>query len=110
MTASYIVRYHGSASDPDAFLRYYRDQHAPILGRFPGIRSLILHRDAPFEDPFPVRPGGNLLLAQMTFYDVAALNAALRSEARAAARDDFASFPPFDGEVTHQAFVTETLF
>lgn len=110
MTASYIVRYHGTAPDPDAFLRYYREGHGPVLQRFPGIRGLTLHRCADFADPFPVNPGGNLLIAQMTFDDIPALNAALASPARAAARDDFANFPRFDGEVTHQAFTSERIF
>lgn len=110
MTASYIVRYHGTAPDPDAFLDNYRNCHAPILRKFPGIGSLILHRGADFTDPFPVNPGGNLLIAEMTFDDLPSLNAALASSARAEARDDFANFPRFDGEVTHQAFVSDKLF
>ena len=110
MTASYIVRYHGSAPEPEKFVDYYRRSHAPILQQFPGIGSLVLHHQADFTDPFPVNPGGNLLIAQMTFDDLPALNAALASPARAAARDDFAGFPAFDGEVTHQAFVSEKLF
>lgn len=110
MTASYIVRYHGTATDPEGFLSHYRTSHAPILQRFQGIRSLELHRGADFTDPFPVNPGGNLLIAQMTFDDIPALNAALTSPARAEARDDFGNFPRFDGDVTHQAFITERLF
>ena len=110
MTASYIVRYHGSAPDPEGFLNHYRASHAPILQQFPGIGSLILHHKADFTDPHPVNPGGNLLIAQMTFDDIPSLNAALASPARAEARDDFGGFPAFDGEVTHQAFVSEKLF
>ena len=63
MTASYIVRYHGSAAEPDRFVDYYRNSHAPILQRFPGIGSLVLHHGADFTDPFQVTPGGNLLIA-----------------------------------------------
>ena len=110
MSASYIVRYQGSAPEPDRFLDYYRASHAPILQRFPGIGSLVLHRQADFTDPFPVNPGGNLLIAQMTFDDIPALNAALSSPARTEARNDFVGFPAFDGEVTHQAFVSEKIF
>ncbi len=110
MTASYIIRYHGNAPDPDAFLSHYRASHAPILNRFPGIRSLVLHRGADFVDPFPVKSGGNLLIAEMQFDDIPALDAALASRARAEARDDFAKFPHFDGDVTHQAFISEKVF
>ena len=110
MSASYIVRYQGSAPDPDRFFDHYRANHAPILQRFPGIGSLVLHRQADFTDPFPVNPGGNLLIAQMTFDDIPSLNAALASPARVQARDDFAGFPAFSGEVTHQAFICEKIF
>tara|TARA_R110000868_G_scaffold43803_1_gene146934 strand:+ start:1282 stop:1614 length:333 start_codon:yes stop_codon:yes gene_type:complete len=110
MTASYIVRYHGAAPDPAAFVRYYRESHAPILQRFPGIGGLVLHRGAGFTDPHPVTPGGNLLIAEMTFDDLPALNAALASSARTEARNDFANFPAFDGDVTHQAFLSERVF
>ena len=66
-----------------------------MLRRFPSIRSLILHQPAPWNDPFPVRPGETLLLAQMQFDSAGDLDAALRSDARRQARDDFHRFPPF---------------
>ena len=110
MTASYIVRYNGSAPEPEKFFDYYRANHAPILRRFPGIGSLVLHQRADFIDPFPISPGSNLLIAEMTFDDITTLNRALTSDARAEAREDFAEFPAFEGEVTHQAFNSEKIF
>jgi uncharacterized protein (TIGR02118 family) len=110
MTASYIIRYQGSAPDPDGFLKHYRESHAPILRRFPDIKSLILHHGADFADPHPINPGGNLLIAEMTFDDLSGLNNALLSTVRSEARADFRKFPAFDGEVTHQAFQTEQVF
>jgi uncharacterized protein (TIGR02118 family) len=107
---SYFVRYRGNSSDPAAFATYYREQHAAILKQFPSINSLILHSPAAFRDPFPVRPAGTMLLAQMTFDSTTALDAALRSDARRLARDDFARFPAFDGEVTHEALRAEVIF
>jgi uncharacterized protein (TIGR02118 family) len=107
---SYFVRYRGSSPDPDAFNAYYKDQHATILRRFPKIRSLTLHRATAWSDPFPVRPGGSMLLAQMQFNNTADLDAALRSEARSRARDDFHRFPEFNGEVTHEALSGEIIF
>ena len=107
---SYFVRYRGSAPDPEAFSRYYETQHAGLLQKFPNIRSLILHRPADWHDPFPVNRGGSLLLAQMVFDSAADLDAALRSEARRAARDDFHRFPPFAGEVTHEAMSGKVIF
>jgi uncharacterized protein (TIGR02118 family) len=107
---SYFVRYQGTSPDPAAFTDYYGRHHAAILKRFPGIHSLILHTPSGWIDPFVVSPGDSLLLAQMTFNDVETLNAALRSDARKEARQDFARFPPFNGEVTHQAMQARVIF
>ncbi len=109
MTVSYYVRYHGEAEDNDAFLAHYRDVHVPHLLRLPGIRSVILHRAAPSNDPFPVEPGGDLLLAEMVFDSIRDLDDALASNARSEARENFASFPAFRGTVSHQAMVAEEL-
>ena len=107
---SYFVRYRGRAADPAAFVGYYRDRHAAILRTFPRIESLVLHTPATFSDPFPVRAGGTALLAQMVFRDQAGLAAALQSDARKQAREDFARFGAFDGEITHEALSAEVIF
>ncbi len=107
---SYFVRYRGAPADPAAFAAYYATEHAAILKRFPGIRSLALHQPTPWSDPFRVREDGTALLAQMVFDTPADLGRALRSDARRLAREDFARFPPFTGEVTHQAMSGTVLF
>src|SRR5713101_8814443 len=107
---SYFVRYRGWSSDPDAFHAYYEGQHAALLRQFPNIRSLVLHRPTHAPDPFPVRPGDTFLLAQMQFDSTCDLDAALRSQARRRARHDFHWFPPFSGEVTHEAMIAKTVF
>jgi len=107
---SYFVRYRGASPNPKAFQTYYETQHAEILMKFPNIRSLIVHRPAAWTDPFPVRPGGTMLLAQMQFDSADDLDNALRSQARRLARDDFQRFPPFDGEVTHEAMTGKVIF
>jgi uncharacterized protein (TIGR02118 family) len=107
---SYFVRYRGSSPDADVFHAHYETRHAAILRRFPGIRSLILHRPAAWTDPLPVRRGATFLLAQMQFDSSGDLDAALHSQARREARDDFRSFPPFNGEVTHEAMTASVLF
>ena len=75
--------------DPAAFEAHYRDVHAPIVHRYPGLRELRLSRlaDVGRETPF-------YLMAEMVFDDRAALDEALASEAgRESARDlrNFAS-------------------
>lgn len=107
---SYFIRYRGSSSDPGAFNAHYQTGHAEILRQFPNIRSLILHRPTAWMDPLPIRPGGTFLLAQMVFETANELDAALRSPARREARDDFARFPPFEGDVTHEAMVGTVVF
>jgi uncharacterized protein (TIGR02118 family) len=107
---SYFVQYRGSPSNVHAFHAHYETRHAAILRQFPNIRALIVHRPAAWSDPFPVRRGETFLLAQMQFDSVSDLDAALRSPARRQARDDFNSFPPFSGEVTHEAMTAKVLF
>lgn len=107
---SYFVRYDGSAAKPEAFLDYYRTQHAEILRGFDGIQNLILHTPAQWRDPFDITAGKSSLVAQMTFDSEATLTAALQSSSRARARDDFRNFPAFEGTVTHQAMMSERLF
>jgi len=110
MTVSYFVSYVGTSADGSAFHQRYLDRHAPILRDMPGIASLVLHRPVAWHDPFPVNPAGIHLLAQMVFPSPAALEAALQSEARRRAREDFARFPPFTGTVLHQAMQSQTVF
>ncbi len=110
MSVSYFVRYSGLPQPPEAFLRYYRDTHAPLLAAFPGIRSLVLHTPSPWRDAYPVDPDGTDFLAQMVFEDAAALAAALGSAARERARADFANLPKGGARVTHQAMLSERLF
>jgi uncharacterized protein (TIGR02118 family) len=107
---SYFVRYRGAAEDPAAFHTYYETRHAALLRDFPSIRSLVLHRPASWHDPFPVRSDDTFLLAQMQFDNAADLDAALRSDARRAAREDFRHFPPFRGDVTHAAMTAKLVF
>ena len=110
MSCAYLVRYRGMPEDPERFLDHYRTQHASIMRAYPNIRACHLHRAVSWEDPVAVRPDGLFLLADLRFDSVDDLNAALASEMRQRSREDFINFPRFNGEITHQAIVTETLF
>ena len=57
-----------------------------------------------------MRRAGTFLLAQMSFDSTTDLDGALHSQARREARDDFAYFPPFEGEVTHEALTGKVIF
>lgn len=106
MSVSYFVRYDVSVADREAFLDYYRRHHVPLLARWPGIRRIVLHTPIDWRDAWPVQPGRALLLAQLEFDSPEAMQAAFGSPERAAARADMANFPPFQGEVTHQALAS----
>lgn len=106
---SYFVSYEGDVATLAAFRDYYRREHAVILRRFPGLRSLVLHETVPTTDPFPTRPSRVAWMAQMIFDDADALAAALASPEREAARSDFGRFPPFDAIVSHGAFASEVV-
>lgn len=107
MSVSYMVFYRGKAQNQDTFLQYYRENHVPILKRFPGIQQVILHSPLPVEDTESVVPGEFSLVAEMQFDTEANLATALKSQARQEARVDFGKFPSFTGEVWHQAMFTE---
>ena len=107
MTVSYFVRYAGPHRDNGGFVARYRDVHVPLLLDFPAIRSVVLRTPVATDDRFPVAAAGTHLLAEMRFDDRAALQAALRSPARALARQDFARMPHFAGSIAHEALAEE---
>lgn len=104
MSAAYVVTYEGEPEDPDAFVERYVSHHVPIIRSWPGLRDVEILRPADAEDPFPTEPGGLFMIARFSFDSVEALRAALRSDGRRRAREDFALLPPFQGRVRHQAF------
>ena len=68
---------------------------------------MILHSPLASEDSQSVTSGNFYLVAEMQFATEQDLQAALQSEARAEARVDFAKFPPYSGDVWHQAMTRE---
>jgi uncharacterized protein (TIGR02118 family) len=110
MSVSYFVRYDITAVDAQRFVDRYREVHVPLLARWPGIRRVVLHTPLDWHDPFTVNRGRTVLLAQLEFESIAAMEAALQSEGRAAAREDFKQFPPYEGSVVHQAMAQDEVF
>jgi uncharacterized protein (TIGR02118 family) len=107
---SYFVRYSGQADDPGKFNAHYENIHARILRKFSNIQSLVLHRPAPWTDPFAINRGDTALLVQMIFNSTQDLDAALCSDARRQAREDFQNFPAFKGSVSHEAMSGKLIF
>lgn len=79
-----LIALYNAPADPDAFDAHYRDVHAPIIGRYPGLREMRL------SNPKGVagQPAPWYLMAEMVFDTDADLEAALASDAgRDSARD-----------------------
>jgi uncharacterized protein (TIGR02118 family) len=73
--------------DTDAFDAHYRDVHAPIVRRYPGLRDLRLTRpSAAGRSPAPY------LMAEMVFDTRADLDAALASDAGIESGRDLRNF------------------
>lgn len=100
---SYFVFYRGRAKDEEAFITRYREKHIPILRSFPGIIDVKLFTPLQWKDQQSVSPGNFLIIVEMVFNSSDALKTALNSEQRRKAREDFKQFPPFEGDIWHQA-------
>ena len=73
--------------DPDAFDAHYRDVHAPIVRRYPGLRDLRLTRPSAAG-----RSSAPYLMAEMVFDTRDDLDAALASEPGIESGRDLRSF------------------
>jgi len=103
VSASYFVFYQGSTKEPAAFLEHYRTHHARLLLDFPGLERLVIHEETDWKDAQQISSGSFLLIAEMTFSDMRALEIAIASKERKLAREDFNNFPSWDGKIWHQA-------
>ena len=83
-----LIALYATPEDPVAFDAHYRDVHAPIVNRYPGLRELRLTR----ADGVAARPPAFYLMAEMTFDDRSALDAALASEAGIESGRDLRNF------------------
>ncbi len=97
--------YQGRPEDPEAFLRFYIEDHLPIMRTLPGLQGIEIELGAEGGDPY-ANEAGLFMIARFLFNSLDELRAALRSEAREQARRDRANFPPFHGSVRHQAVET----
>ena len=83
-----LIALYAIPDDPAAFDAHYRDVHAPIIGRYPGLRDLRLAR----PDGVAGRPPAFYLVAEMVFDSRADLDAALISEAGVESGRDLRNF------------------
>lgn len=104
---SYFVHYRRPADDEKTFIEHYCAHHPPILGQFPGVRSLVLYLPLDWRDPLSIADADHMLVCQVAFDSADALNAALASEVRHRLREDYYTFPKFSGPVTHYAMLRD---
>lgn len=97
MTAAYLVIYEGTPHDPDEWVRYYLEEHLPLVWRLPGIIGVEVHLGRDTDEVF--------MMTRLLFDDLAQLRAAITSPERLAARRDMDDqlLPRFAGRVRHQA-------
>jgi uncharacterized protein (TIGR02118 family) len=110
LSVSYFVRYDIAAPDLSTFLERYRKVHVPLVATWPGLQRMIIHTPIDWRDPVPVNRGQAVLMAQLEFDSLEAMNAAFASRERAEAREDFKRFMTFEGTVTHQAMRSEEVW
>ncbi|MFO7172719.1 MAG: EthD family reductase [Bacillota bacterium] len=79
-----LVALYRRPADPEAFDRHYREVHAPLAARMPGLRRMEVAR----VTGSPMGESPYYLMAEMYFDSLADLEAALSSpEGRAAGKD-----------------------
>jgi uncharacterized protein (TIGR02118 family) len=79
--------------DRDEFRRYWRENHAPLAAKFPGLRKYVQAHVIP--DPSQEGPSYDGV-AELWFDSVEALQAAIESPEGQAARADFPNFLDVD--------------
>lgn len=104
---TYLVAYAGPAEDPGAWHEHYVARHAPLMAELPGLRELEIYGPVEWrKGGGPWKPVRSLQRNKVAFDSPLALEAALASPVRAKMRADFATFPPYRGQVTHSPMVT----
>ncbi len=94
-TAVKLIAIYDRPDDPVSFFKHYETVHAPLVKRTPGLQTFVLNRitanalggEAPF-----------VLIAEMTYPDRAAFEAAMKSPENQAVGNDLMGFAK--GKVT----------
>jgi uncharacterized protein (TIGR02118 family) len=107
---AYLVIYEGRPDDPEAFVRYYREHHLPLVRKFPKLRGLELLLSEDVGEAGEREPDRVFMIARMLFDSLDDLKLAVTSPQRAAARADMSKFPPFHGRVHRRAVRIEDVY
>lgn len=75
-------------SDPEAFMRHYREKHLPLVARIPG----LVKSEITLVERTLMGEQGNFLLAELYFADAESFRTAMKSGENAATGADLANF------------------
>ena len=106
---SYFVAYPNTAADRADFIGYYTAHHPPLLGQLPGIRATVLYEPTDMTAPLGLIRADHMLICDVSFDTLEALNESLLSDIRKELREDYHQFPPFEGDPIHSAMSRRTL-
>jgi hypothetical protein len=104
---SYVVHYPGPAQDLNVWMHHYIAHHPQVMRQFPGIRGIEILSRLDWTGFLPWERANHMQRNRVMFDSGAALTAALKSPARIAMREDFKSFPPFEGGNSHFPMATK---
>ncbi|HKR86856.1 MAG TPA: EthD family reductase [Phenylobacterium sp.] len=83
-----MIALYKTPEDADAFFAHYREVHIPLVRKLPGLAKVEITQ----INKTLLGEKGNFLLAEMTFTDPEAFQAAMRSPENAAAGADAVAF------------------
>jgi uncharacterized protein (TIGR02118 family) len=106
---SFVVRYYGPTQDGTAFVRFYTENHPPILATFPGIRNVLCYLPLEWRTSGEVPDARVIIGNEVVFDDLDALNRALESDVLPRLKADGRRFAKF-GYNTHHAMRRERVF
>jgi len=106
---SYVVRYHHPAENVAEFVAHYLADHPPILGKLPGIRSVLCYLPVDSGAAAVLPPADYMLGNEVAFDSPDAFNAAMASPVRHELRAHFRNFPKFSGKNTHYPMLRRQL-
>ncbi|WP_284775187.1 hypothetical protein [Agrobacterium sp. lyk4-40-TYG-31] len=104
---SYVVHYPGPAQDLNIWMHHYIAHHPQVMRQFPGIRGIEILSRVDWTGFLPWERAHHMQRNRVMFDSQAALTAALQSPARIAMREDFKTFPPFEGGNSHFPMATK---
>lgn len=109
LPCSYVVHYAGPAEDMNVWLHHYVSNHPPVMRTFPGIRQIEVLSRVDWHGFLPWERVNHMQRNRVMFDSPAALQTALQSPARIAMREDFKTFPPFEGGNSHYPMATRII-